>query len=156
MKTRINGKKEKIPCLDYSEAMGLTFTLTSFPQSTDPPQIELTFTNPTDTLKSIYWYDFKDSWGVPLSCSFTLKASDGTLIHQNLNWGDYMDNHVFFAKEKVNEKIEIPPGQSLQRVIEVWWPSQKPGHYWLSLKYGGFVPSLSSNELSLRVKETPE
>lgn len=155
-KVRLNGKKVSAPCLDYNAGKELKLKI-DYSDSTDishPYLLDVTFINPTDSIKTIYWYDFVKSWGVPLSFSFDLQDSTGGVIYENRNWQLYMDPSVFYKKPRVNEEIPIPPHESYTQTIHIWWPGgMRKGSYQFTLKYGGYHwPSIiDSNTLEIEI-----
>lgn len=149
---KVNGKTVKVACIDYALADELTFTLQPAEQATEQTSIDLIINNPTSSLKSIYWYDFENSWGIPLSFTFTVWGTDEQVIWDKLNWSAYMDNLVFFEKKRVNTQINIEPGASFTRTLNVWWPGMKPGKYYLTLNYGRLDAEIASNKLAITIK----
>ncbi len=159
-KIRLNHKKVSAPCLDYDAGKGLELRIkrSDSLDSNHAYFVDVTFYNPTDSLKRIYWYDFVNSWGVPLSFSFGVNDSSGSTNFQHRNWQFYMDPSVFYNTPRINEEIIIPPEQSYTRAIRIWWTGgMKSDNYTLTLGYGGYHwPSvLSSNTLIISIEESP-
>ena len=152
IKSKEHGKKVKVPCINYSEAAGLNLEISANHRSGDSLLIDITFRNPVDSTRSIYWHDFVDSWGIPLSFSFSVLDSNGKMMYDQFNYSQYMDYHVYHSKDQINKKIDIEPNQPFNRTVRVWWPGISAGRYELTVFYGGTHFELSSNKLPLEVK----
>lgn len=151
-KHKINGKKVKLPCIDYSKAEGLELRIQENKSDTNNLFMDLEFINKTDSIKTIYWYDFENSYGIPINFSFSIVDSLGQAIWKNFSWGTYMDSHVFYCNKRYNREIIIEPRDSYKKTIKVWWPGMNNGLFNLSLFYGNTNPIIESNTISIRIK----
>lgn len=104
--------------------------------SLDHLYVDLFFKNHTEQKVTFEWFDFKESWGIPLSCEFSVERTDTTGIKwQDTHWSEYMDRPVYARKEKIRYFIELEPYETITKTIRVWWPGMKVGTYDLQIKF---------------------
>lgn len=153
-KSKLNGKKVKIACINYSEADGLSLEITNNERSSDSVLIDIVFTNPNDSTKSIYWHNFVNSSNIPLSFTISVFDKNGVMISNKFHPRTYMDSHVYYGYDQVNKKIEIESKSSFKRTARVWWPGISDGDYKIILYYGYGISDneLESNELNIKIK----
>jgi len=144
--------RRKAISINAEEAKGVILKIEEYiPENDSFTFLDITFHNPTDSLRTVYWYNFEYAKNeIPLSLHFSVKGKDGAYLWRKFNMSHYMDPPVYERYKKYTEQIDIMPSSTFKRRVELFWMARKKGQYEFTLYY--FRDVLESNTITVDIK----
>ncbi|WMX13153.1 MULTISPECIES: hypothetical protein [unclassified Aureispira] len=138
--------------INVKEAKGLVLKIEEYiPENDSLTFLDITFHNPTDSHRTAYWYNFNYAKNkIPLSLNISVKEKNGDYLWHKFTMSYYMDPGVYKMYKKYTEQIDIMPGSTFKRRVELNWIGKKKGEYEFTLHY--FRDVLESNTINVSVK----
>jgi hypothetical protein len=147
-----NTGRPKAISINTEKSKGVILKIEEYiPENDSFTFLDITFHNPTDSLRTVYWYNFDYAKNrIPLSLDLSVKEKEGTYVWHKFNMSQYMDPPIFEMHKKYTEQIDIMPSSTFKRRVEFHWMGKKKGLYEFTLYY--FRDVLESNTINVDVK----